>query len=278
MSIYQHTDYRKALREILNARKRLDSSINFANYATVIGVQKTFVSKVLGGHAHLSDDQFYLTVDYLNFTDDEAHYFRLLYDYARTGLHARKKAITAKIHKRQEEQRQLKIHTAAEMQKPEQSEELGAYYLDPMNLIVHAHLGVTKFTHNSSLIAGVLDIPMTQLAAILERLKALKIIDFGKVGGKVTVLKHALHLDIESIYCQPHQQLFRLRSSEQIAKLTPEKRFVYSLTFSGHPEIKNKIQVLYLDFMKKVEKILDEDDSGQDVYQINFDLFPWTKN
>ena len=277
MSLYQHSDYRKALRAILDERKRVDDSISFASYAEAIGVQKTFVSKVLGGSAHLSDDQLYLTFEYLKFDEEEASYFRLLYDYARTGLHARKKTVLAEIKKVQEEKRHIKFHTTAEMQKPQTLEDMGAYYLDPLNLIVHAHLGISKYAQNPSLLTGALDLTTQQLMKILDRLKSLGIVNFPGGGGKVTVLKHALHLDIESIYCEPYQQLFRFRSAEQIAKLNPEKRFVYSLTFSGDHQVKIEIQALYMDFMKKVEKLLDSDDSADDVYQINFDLFPWTK-
>lgn len=277
MGLYQQTDYRKALRDILDEKKRLDPSISFSSYADVIGVQKTFVSKVLGGNAHLSDDQLYLTLEFLKLTQDEANYFRLLYDHSRTGLHSRKKIISAEIKKRQEEQRQLKIHTDAEIKKPESAEDFGEYYLDPLNLIVHAHLGVAKYALNPLLIAESLGISKNQLLRILERLNSLGIIEYNKLGSAVNVLKYALHLDVNSVYCQPHQQLFRLRSAEQIARLSPEKRFVYSLTFSGDEEVKNTIQELYLDFMKKVENYLDSGDTGEDVFQINFDLFPWAK-
>lgn len=279
MGLYQQTDYRKALRDILDERKRADASLSFASYADAIGVQKTFVSKVLGGNAHLSDDQLYLTFNYLNLSKDESSYFRLLYDYARSGLHNRKKEILSEIRKIQEEKRQLKLHTQSEVQMPATNEDLSEYYLDPLNLIVHAFLSIPKFSLNPALVADSLEIPIEMLNLILERLKRLKIIEYTKLGGKTTVLRYALHLDVNSVYCKPHQQLFRLKSAEQIAKLSPDQRFVYSLTFSADHEIKGQIQEMYLEYMKKVEKMLDSKVSSEDVvYQINFDLFPWAKN
>lgn len=277
MGLYQQLDYRKALKDILAQRKRVDDSVSFGSYAEAIGVQKTFVSKVLNGSAHLSDDQLYLTLEYLTFPVEETKYFRLLYDYSRTGLSSRKKVLLNQIRKIQEEQRQFKIHTTAEMQKPEFSHEIGEYYLDPLNLIVHAYLGIRKFAQNPSLIATELELPPDQLIKILERLKRSKIIDFDIGGGKVQVLKNALHLDIDSIYNQPHQQIFRLRCLEHVTKLTPEQRFVFSLTFSGSREVKKRIQEMYLDFFKQVETLLDSESSYEDVYQINFDLFPWAR-
>ncbi len=277
MSLYQHNDYRKALREILGEKKRTDSSVSFASYAEVIGVQKTFVSKVLGGNAHLSEDQFYLTLEFLGLAEGESSYFRLLYDYARTGLHTRKKKIVAEMRKRQEEQRQLKLHTTAMVETPEAKEDLSEYYLDPMNLIVHAALAVPKYAANPNLLTTALQLSPEQLNTILERLKSIKIIDYARLGSKVNILRYALHLDVKSLYCKPHQQLFRFKSADQIVKLNPESRFVYSLTFSAEHEIKGQIQEMYLDLMKKVEKLLDNSPQGEEVYQINFDLFPWTK-
>lgn len=277
MALYQQIDYRKALREILDERKRVDASVSFASYAEVIGVQKTFVSKVLGGSAHLSDDQFYLTQEYLRLNKEETGYFRLLYDHSRTGLHSRKKMLMAEIKKVQEEQRQLKVHTLMEMQKPESSEGIGEYYLDPLNLIVHAYLGVDQFAQQPSRIAEELQLTSRQLMAVLEKLKRLRIIDFPQGGGKVKVLKSALHLDVESIYHLPYAQLFRLKCMEQISRLSPERRFVYSVTFSGNHEVKGKLQELYLEFMKKVERLLQNETTHSEVYQMCFDLFPWSK-
>lgn len=278
MGLYQHSDYRKALREILDERKSSDASVSFSSYADAIGVQKTFVSKVLGGSAHLSDDQLYLTFEYLKFDKEEENYFRLLYDHSRTGLHARKKVIHAEIKKIQEEKRQLKIHTTAEVQKPETKEDLSEYYLNPLNLIVHAYLAIDQFSKNPSLIASELELTPQRLSKILDCLKRLKIIDFNKAGSRVEVLKYAMHLDVDSIYCQPHQQLMRMKCAEQIVKLTPERRFISNLTFSGDQALKNLIQEMYLDFMKKVEKAMDDAEGSEEaVYQINFDLFPWSK-
>lgn len=276
VNLYQHTDYRKALREYLDERKRVDPEVSFANYAEIIGVQKTFVSKVLGGNAHLSDDQLYLTLEYLGLSPEESNYFRLLYDLARTGLHSRKKVLTAEIKKIQEEQRQMKIHTTAEVLKPETTEEVGEYYLDPLNLIVHAYLGIPRFAQKSSLIADELQITPQQLAKVLELLKRSRLIDFEK-GGWVKCLKSAIHLDVDSMYFHPHHQLFRLRCMDQISRLTPERRFIYGLTFSGSHELKSQLQELYLEFTKKAEKIIDADTPTGDVYQIIFELFPWSK-
>lgn len=277
MSLYQQTDYRKALRDILDLKKQSDPAISFASYAEAIGVQKTFISKVLGGTAHLSDDQVYLTLIFLNFSDEDSKYFRLLHDYSRTGLNARKKVVLAEIRKIQEEKRQFRIHTSAEVQKPESSIDMGEYYLDPLNLIVHAYLGIPRFAASPNLISTEMELPVKRLSKILSALKKIGVIDFTTAGGKVKVLKNALHLDVESMYCQPHQQLFRLKSAEQITSLSPEKRFVYSLTFSGDHELKGQIQEMFLKFIKKVEAVLDQQQAHEDVYQVNFDLFPWSK-
>lgn len=277
MSIYRHLDYRLALREVLDFQKKSSAGGGYAAFAEVIGVQKTFVSKVLNCSAHLSDDQFYLTSQYLGLSSQENRYFTLIYHYTRSGLHVRQKEILREIKDIQEEQRQFRMHTKAEMHQPETTEMINELYLDPLNLLVHAYLGIKKYQDNPEEMANALDISLSQLTTILNRLQRMEIIKILKSPLKVKVLKQALHLDIRSIYCRPYQMLFRIKSNEQVMKLSPEQRFVLTLTFSGDHQVKSKIQELYLKFMKEVEHLLDGPHGDDDVYQINFDLFPWGK-
>lgn len=130
---------------------------------------------------------------------------------------------------------------------------------------------------NPLLIANELGLQKTQLAQILQCLKRSKIVNYDSLFGEVQVIIRALHLDAASLFNRPHQQIFRLRCLEHVTQLSPSQRFVFSLTFSGNQTVKKQIQEFYLEFIKRVEKLLDTDQPYDEVYQINFDLFPWSK-
>jgi uncharacterized protein (TIGR02147 family) len=276
MGIFQHFDYRLAIRDFINEHKSAQNNLSYSSYAEAIGVQNTFVSKVFNQNAHLSEDHLYLSFDFLKFTDSEIKYLRVLYDFERTGLHERKNKLKQQILSLQEENRQFRIHTSARVLQPELDQGFGEYYLDPMNLIVHAYLGIQKYCDRPEALHDVLPMPPPQVNSILETLQRLKIIN-RLPSGNIQVIKPSLHLDIRSIFCSPHQMLFRIKSTEQIMKLGADKRFIFSLTFSGNHDLKGRIQDSYLRFIKEIEKMIDENKNSDRVYQLNFDLFPWMK-
>lgn len=275
-SVFRFSDYRKALKFLLEEMKKADPDFQLSKFGEVIGVQKTFVSKVLNEMAHLSDDQLYLTLKFLNLQSQEEKYFRILYDCNRTGLHARKTLLIKEIRRMQEEHRQFRLHTKAQMQQPKTESHLGEYYLDPYNLIVHAYLGIEKYQRQPDTLTKILPLSSEKLRSILQCLARLELISLA-ADGSAKVTQNAIHLDVRSIFCQPHQILFRVKSTEQVMSLPPEKRFILSMSFSGNPDVKNQIQEKYLAFMKEVENILDQTRHHTDVYQINFDLFPWAR-
>lgn len=274
MKIFEFNDYRQVIKKLIDEKKSKDSSITYASFAEVIGVQKTFVSKVLKELAHFSDDHLHLAFEYFQFNDIETQYMKLLYDHNRSGLNKRKSKLMKEISRIQEEQRQFHVHTRAEMQKPELTTEMAEYYLDPLNLIVHAHMGIPKYQNQPSLLSNALGISQEQLQTCLQTLQRLKIVQ--AQGKKIIPMKEALHLDVRSMFCKPHQMLFRIRSQERLMDLTPESRFMLSTTFSGTEEMKAQIQEHFLIFMKQVEKLIQNAEISEKVYQLNFDLFPWT--
>lgn len=275
MRFFEFDDYRSALQEYIDHLKNEGEPISYSSFADALGVQKTFISKVFKQQAHLSEDHIFLAIEKLTLNSEEENFLWLLFEHDRSGLEKRKKVLRGEISRIQEEQRQLKKHTQAEVLKAEEKIDFAEYYLNPINLVVHAHLGIPTFQKNPLLIAQALGISKNELEKSIDILKRSQLIHLDQ-QGQVHPLKQAIHLDVRSIYCKPHQGLLRNLCNERIMKVPPERRFVFNQTFSGSLEIKGKIQEKFLVFMKEVESLIKDDSTSDRVYQITFDLFPWT--
>ena len=53
--------------------------------------------------------------------------------------------------------------------------------------------------------------------------------------------------------------------------------YSFSALFSANEKTRNDIQFSYMEFLKKVEKLV-KNAKEEHCYQMNFDLFPWTRN
>jgi len=278
MNVYTYQDYRRALADAFKQRKARDARVTLESFGNSIGVQKTFVSKVFNGRAHLSDDHLFMAIQYFGFNEEAAKYLRLLFDYTRSGLHVRKKELLREIRRIQEEQRQFRKHTTSEVVVPEKSGLMSEYYLDPMNLVVHAHFGLKKFCEQPGLLMSALGLSQSHFHRVMDCLIRHDVIAQSPKTGHVTVKMDRVHLDIRSVFAGPAQTLFRLVSNQHIHEIPPGDRFIFSLTLSGNSDLKAKIQELFLKLIEQVERESERDEVDHNqVYQINFDLFPWTK-
>ena len=57
-------------------------------------------------------------------------------------------------------------------------------------------------------------------------------------------------------------------------KTPRDQRCAYSVTFSAEERIRARIHEAFLKFLREVEPLVRES-PAQEVYQMNFDLFPW---
>ena len=76
--------------------------------------------------------------------------------------------------------------------------------------------------------------------------------------------------------CRPHQVLMRNISQIKYQSSPPENLETLSVTFSANEVAYNEIHKKFLDFMNFAREKVEDVDHPDSVYQINFDLFPWT--
>ena len=136
MNVYEHLSYRDLFRRAIEERKRLDARVTFQAFADAIRIQKSYLSKVLKGSADFSPDQLFLACDFLALDREQRRYVSLLLELERSGLEVCRQKLQEEIDllrkkffdTREHLQKKTVDVTAAGLQ---------AYYLDPLNQIVH---------------------------------------------------------------------------------------------------------------------------------------------
>ncbi len=274
INIYNYLDYQKWISEFFIESKKVDKKFTLTAIATAIGVQKAYLSKVTKGKAHLSSDQIYQLAEHCGLTDEELQYLLLILEYARTGVHKRKKALRAKIEAAQNKWQDIRTKLKAEFIDSDTSERV-AYFLDPYSTIVHILLTIDHYRQNPERIAQDLSIPLSRLQSLLRIMERLEYIKFDVTEKKYQLLKQHLFIHKTSPLSPPHQALVRTLSSAYLLKLPSEEKQSFNLTFSTDEKTRKKITESFADWLSSLEALVTNSDAEQ-AFQLNYEFFPWT--
>jgi len=273
MSIYKYLEYREFLTSELKRRKEIQPSFTQEKLAEQCGMRNTYLSNVLKGRGNFNSDQIYALAHHLKLNESETHYLFLLKEYDQCTVAARKNKLKTEIESSRSKMNRTEAHISAKVRKDEPLL-LMKYYSDPLVKVVHLMLQIPRYASNVSKISGELNIQPRQLRETLDILTETEMIRFK--GNQVEVLQKNFHLPKESPMLLPHQLMMRSRSSQKLMETQPERRYSFSVTFSGTEKTRAHIHQQFLEFLKGVEKEV-KDAPSENAYQINFDLFPWNE-
>jgi uncharacterized protein (TIGR02147 family) len=274
MNIFELSDYREILRSTLLQKKRAIKQFSFQNMARACKVQKAYLSKVLRGRAQLSDDQVFLACAYLNFSDLETEYIRLLHARARCSVRSREEWLDQEIKRVVQRALRTESHVSAPAVTPNESA-LRDYYSDPSIAIVHMFLTVARYAKNVAQIARELGLRDEVLAAHMRTLEKLGFIDLRNDTYEV-VTEH-LHLPQSASYFDSQRTMMRIKSLEHLQRKADGAAYCFTVTLSGDEQMRATLRKMFLDYLKNAEKVVRAA-PPKDVYQMNFDLFSWNSN
>lgn len=280
---YTCESYKEVLKNaVLHGGPKDDGSrLTFQAMAEHCRVQKTYLSKVLNHDGHLSEDQLYLALDYLEFDDEAREFTLLLMAWEKSIVPARKASLERQI----KSLRGMKLKTESNLSvetSHTQAADLTPYYLDPLMQIIHMYLTIRRFALNPDKIADSLRISLPALNRRLKNLESMGIIRLhfsserrGRIE-RVEVLRDNLHLPQDSVLHASYATRLRLKAMERMENAEhPDDAFRFSVIFSASPKTRERIHASFLDWLKGIQKIV-QSDREEEVYQINFDLLNWT--
>lgn len=277
MSIFESTDYRKIISNVMQKRKYVDKSYTFQSMAAHMRIQKPYLSKVINGRGDFNSDQMFMACDYLGIEGEERDYLLLLLEYDRSSFEERKEILLEEIEKIQESRRDIKgtLKKSISNMTVEtfDASDYQEYYLNPIIQLTHIFLTIRRFRKNPELIQEALVINDHQYKDALKKLVALKMIEIEE--GEIKVLIRNLHLPRESRVVSAHHQMLRQLVSFRLSRLPVERKKTFSATFSSSEKARKQIEVEFNKFFEKVQEII-KNEKYSDCYQINFELFPWS--
>lgn len=271
MIIFDHLSYTEALTQAIEHKRQLGLSISLSALAQACQMQPSYLTNVLKGRADFNTDQLARVCDELNIDAEESDYLALLLEHKKTNFHKRRLQLETKIKKMRT------LHLRAEKNISAQAvelspEHLSQYYLNPFIQLIHIFLGSCQRHVTVDELSKKFSLPKDQVVHILQILENIQYI---KITPKqIQVLAEGKHLPRESSLLKPHHALMRMKSIDQMQRLTAEQSYSFSATISTEPDVKILIQAEFLKFLKAAEKLVRSRDSEK-LYQINFDLFPW---
>lgn len=275
INIYRYSDFRQILKQLVNHRKELYHDFNYSKLATILGVQKTYLSKVMSGAGQLSTDQIYTLAEYFNLTKEEHDYLILLVERERTGLAKRKQSLEKRISAIQSEHRNTKKSLKAKFSEEKITDIRAEYYLDPFMTIAHLFLTLPSYGGDSKKISQRLRFSDSYAKKIFSTLERVGIIEKLNTPNCYRVVDDHLHLSSDSLLSTPYHALFRMASLQQLMKMDSGEKFSFSVTFSADDETKKIIHDGFLRFLREIEPAIKRA-PVESVYQLNFDLFPWS--
>ena len=107
----------------------------------------------------------------------------------------------------------------------------------------------------------------------IETLEGLGIITILK--GNIICNKTNLHLPEDSDIFLPYSIGLKTLGANKFYSTAPEGRYNFSVVFSADEKTKNDIRSKFLDFLKKVKPLVEKS-KEKDVFQMDFNLFPWS--
>lgn len=275
MNIYGHNSYTEALTEVLEIKKQSGTAMTLSQLAQVCQMQPSYLTNVLKGRADFNTDQLARVCDQLDLDLDEMDFLTLLLELKKTTFGKRRAQLESKIKMTRAQHMRAEKNISAKTVEltPEQQDK---YYLDPYIQLLHIFLSTHEGPAAIETLAQKFSMQKSHVANVLQVLEDIGYIkrSSGSSKAKIEVLIEGRHLPRESRLLKPHHALMRMKSIDQMQRLSKDLTYSFSATISTEPEVRTKIQAEFLKFLKAAETLVVSHDAGT-LYQINFDLFPW---
>jgi len=282
MKIHRYTDYRSLLRQVALLRKESSGSIkSLSKLAEACGVQKTYLSAVLGRRAHFNRDQLFSAARFLDFPSDDFQFVEKLYEWERSTLEDRKKNIAKELEQIRDQNLKTEANIRADVKKglkenPPETELIYKYFSNPFAPLIHMALTISQFQKNHKSLENLFGISSEFLQFNLELLSSLNLLL--KNRGELIAKEIHWHLPEESTLHYQFQTTLRLRALEQIQKKSfagaQAQNYSFGVYFSADETTRKKIREKIADLLADIQKDVAKAPAKK-LLQLNIDLMEW---
>lgn len=221
-SVFDYLDYKKYLLDWEEARPKHGHGVRRA-FAHAIGCQTAYVSQVLNSGNNLSLEQTDRLNRFLGHTTEEAHFFFLLVQYARSGTDSLKGYFSGQLQRIQAERLHLKnrLKNKTAMSPIDLAKYFSGWYYAAIHVLISIKGYQTKHQ-----VARALELPLDVVANVLDFLVKSELAE--QKNDQFTTGPEHIHLGHDSSLILRHHTNWRLRALDALALAQP-----YDLHYSS---------------------------------------------
>jgi uncharacterized protein (TIGR02147 family) len=245
-SIFEFQNYKTYLTSLLKAQPKKGRGQR-SRLAEAIGCQLTYISQILNGHVHLNLEQGMKVNRFFGHSQDEAHFFLLLVQFARAGDHDTRKYFQDQID--QELQRRLVIKNRLAAAQGLNEEDQVTYYSAWYYAAVHIFVTIPEF-QNKRILTHRLGIGTDKINDVLGFLERTGLVR--REGDNYKPGPAQIHLGNDSKLVSRHHCNWRLQAMQSLDLERPQDLH-YSVVASISKSDATKMKAL---LVKQIEELV----------------------
>lgn len=267
-SIFSFFDYREYLHQVYESRKRENPLYSYRVMGNGMGIDASYLAKVMGKSLHLGPKQIPTAQNYLKLSGAQAEYFALLVQFCKA-----KQASTAQaLYERLSAIRPIAYRSLA----AEQYEVFRSW----VHPALRSLLGFTRFTGSHRELGALLE-PAVASATVKDSLRLLA--HTGLIQQDASGDYHPTHPHMgtnslqRNLAAREFQRQASQLQSEALERFPPAERDISTLTVAADSQALADIREIIRNCRRAIQKRVDECPSPERVYQINLAVFPFSK-
>lgn len=269
MSIYEHTHYKSYLKAQIALRKKPGL---MTELAAKVGCDRTYLSQVLSGKAHLTTDHAINLSDALGLEGAECDYFLLLIMKGRSSIASATRKIDAKLERLRRENVGVTKKIRSGERPAEISDEMKLRYYRSWKFVAAHILSSLPDSQTVPTLAKALRCGENEARRVFDDLAGMGLVI--KQGARYVHAGVNLHLPSDSPLVALNHQNWRARAMEAVPS---EGGVHYTDVFAISTDDAAAFHALVLDFIERFRKKVRG--SGAEVaYSFCCDLFPLGAN
>lgn len=269
-SVYTYNDYKKFIKERIKFLKQRKPKLSLHYLSDKLGIQYTFLSKVLNSETHhLNEDHLFIVGEVLELPHDQTDFLFLLRSFQSTQSQTRKNFLDQKISSIQKNNHLGK--DIVELNSANLVDEL-AYLMEYFATVTHAALGINEIKTDPMRLTSLLKLDSAKLKSIFNLLDRLNLIEYSAKENKINKINNLkLYYGKDHPLTRTHQVVMKSHLTQSSFIKPENEKENFFVTFTTDKEGFEKIKKELLNCAKEIQKIvLSHKHHG--VYQLNIDF------
>jgi transcriptional regulator with XRE-family HTH domain len=269
MKIYEYSNHRALIRDLIQANKKAGHDITSQKVAEAAGVTGSFLSQALSEKQEFSNDQVFAICRYFDLGEDEAEYAVLLNEYSRSQSKKRRQELYRQIEEAQHAHLRFVEYVKFDMIDRESSP-VDDYLCDTYAPVVDSFMEDDRYLKNPEALRRKLNLDPEPFDRALDLNLKANILGVDKDGyhrkhGELMVYKINLAAKYNAV-------LSRLKSVEKIFK-GDDSDFLGTLIFCANDEFVTRIKAEILTEHNTWKTRFQSENDKDDLLFVNLDLF-----